>query len=515
MGAGFKERKIFFLILDVQMTRSGIEASALARAALFENHLGIQPIIVTNSYNWAYDQNRRLLEQESRYKANFNILNMFDYFQNTVSFSSGQPLNPQDMDFYRLAPVDETHDFRGYDKSGAFVAYCKNNEDGTVAYVNYLQPDGFVWRRETYDTRGFLSKIDLLDRNDKGITSQDLYLRPNGTVALIKQCDVENNIATTKFIHLVNEQGRMTHSFNTEDDLLQYWLEKIISEHSDAIFIVDRCHVYSQVLNKALDANVNDCKVVSVLHNRHTGGDPMSAPVNEYFSCVLDDTTTSDALLMFTEQQKVDLDKRFDTQLKSRVIPHAHEQLLDIPSLEEREPLKVVYLARYAEEKQHGLALEAFKKAISKLPLAQLHCYGFGPKKEEIEKSILEMGLGQNVFLHEFVQNVENVYRQAGLSILCSSGEGFVLSILESLFCGCPVVAFDVNYGPAAMIKDGINGFLVPPDDVNQLANRIIEILENADLHSNLIKQSNPSMKPFTHEYVSELWHSELEKLTG
>ena len=511
----FNGRKIFFLILDVQMTRSGIEASALTRAALFEKQLGIRPTILTNSYNWSHDQTRQALEEESRYQANFDILNMYDYFQNAVKFKAGKTLRVHDMGFYRTAPIDLTFDCRAYDQTGAFVAYCKNNEDGSVAYVNHLFSDGFVWRRETYDTRGFLSKIDLLDRKEDKIDSQDLYLRPDGTVALVKHCSIENNIATTKFAHLVNAQGRMIRSFSAEEVLLQYWLEQLIGGHNNAIFIVDRCHVYSKALNKALSAVENDCKVLSVLHNRHTGGDPMSAPVNEYFSCVLKNTSTSDGLLIFTQRQKVDLDQRFDTQNKSRVIPHAHAPVQDVPDLDERDRFKIVYLARYAEEKQHDKALEAFQKVVKAIPQAQLHLYGFGPQKDAIEQLIKNMQLSENVFLRDFVQNVESVYRGAGLSILSSSGEGFVLSILESLFCGCPVVAFDVNYGPSAMILDGVNGFLVPPNDVEQMASRMIEILTNRDLHAHLVSQANPSVQGFSDEHVSTLWRVELERLVA
>ena len=513
MTAQLNKRKIFFLALDIQMMRSGIEASVLARASLFEKHLGLIPTILTNTYNWLHDYNRRALQKESRYQANFDVLNLYDYFQNANGFIEGKPLSIKSMGFYKIAPVESTPDYRAYDKSGRFIAYCKNNSDGSVGFINYIQPDGFVWRRETYDSRGFLSKIDLLDRSEGRTTCQDLYLRPNGSVALVRRCDIENNVATTKFTTLVGEEGRLYQRFDTEDDLLQYWLEQIIREFPDAVFIVDRCHVYSKALRNARLAIENDCKVISVLHNRHAGGDPMTAPVNEYFSEVLEDTSASDMLLMFTNQQKIDLDKRFDTQAKSKVIPHGHSEITNIPTLNERERLRVVYLARYAEEKQHNLALEAFKKVIERIPEAQLFLYGFGPKRDEIAKTIQEMGLGSNVFIHEFVQDVESIYRNAGLSILSSSGEGFVLSILESLFCGCPVIAFDVHYGPAAMIQNQVNGFLISPNNVDEFANCIIKVLSDPGLHSQLVQQSSPSIQGFSNEYVSQMWKDELEML--
>ena len=76
-------------------------------------------------------------------------------------------------------------------------------------------------------------------------------------------------------------------------------------------------------------------------------------------------------------------------------------------------------------------------------------------------------------------------------------------------------MAFDVNYGPSAMILDGVNGFLVPPNDVEQMASRMIEILTNRDLHAHLVSQANPSVQGFSDEHVSTLWRVELERLVA
>ncbi len=55
---------------------------------------------------------------------------------------------------------------------------------------------------------------------------------------------------------------------------------------------------------------------------------------------------------------------------------------------------------------------------------------------------------------------------------MTSSFEGYPLATLESMSRGCPVVSYDIRYGPREQISDGVDGFLVPPGDIELLAQR-------------------------------------------
>ncbi len=122
----------------------------------------------------------------------------------------------------------------------------------------------------------------------------------------------------------------------------------------------------------------------------------------------------------------------------------------------------MVYLARYSAEKNQALAIRAFAQVVREVPQAKLQLYGDGSGKRALQEQVKQLSLEQSISINDFVQDVAAVYESAGLSILTSQGEGFSLVVLESLCHGCPVVACDVNYGPADMIEDGENGALVP-----------------------------------------------------
>jgi glycosyltransferase involved in cell wall biosynthesis len=87
------------------------------------------------------------------------------------------------------------------------------------------------------------------------------------------------------------------------------------------------------------------------------------------------------------------------------------------------------------------------------------------------------------------------------------------MSIMESLFFGCPVISFDIKYGPASLISNGVNGFLISPNNAEALANQIVLVLKDRALLASLIEGSLKSVEKLTHEAVARKWASLLESL--
>lgn len=74
-------------------------------------------------------------------------------------------------------------------------------------------------------------------------------------------------------------------------------------------------------------------------------------------------------------------------------------------------------------------------------------------------------------------QRIPQYYQAADLSVLASWREGCPNAVLESLACGIPVVATDVG-SVSYMLKDGVNGFVVPIRDVERLSQAIRAVLD-------------------------------------
>ena len=498
--------KIYFLNLDIAQNLAGVESSALARTKLFSEHLSIAPIFVTNLYNWTLHKNKKRVQENQRAATDMSVLNLYDFFQEATSLEHGvKKLLISDLEPYRAIDVPGTPDVRLYDEKGEFVAYCKRHPDDlTISFINYLS-EGIVWRRETYDARGFLSKVDLLEKRDDIELAHESFFRPDGSVAITKRSSIKNGLATTLSLQLINRQGRLVKQFANDAELLAYWLELLVKRDEKSIFVVDRCAEFYAPLQATIQKTGSKSKVVPVVHSVHTAGDILIGIVNKFYKTVLEDVSAPDAIAVCTETQKHDIIQRFGPG-NLQVIPHSHGVVANNPSFKQRNRFKIVYAARYAPEKNHDLALQVFKQVSLSVPNAELHLYGFGEKKQAIQDQIKELALDKKVFLNDFVHDVAPIYQGSGLSIMTSGIEGFCLGVMESLFYGCPVVSFDIRYGPHSMIQNGVNGFLVPFKDVDMFVKQIIQILGDEELHQKMVEQAPGSVQHLTHESVAKKW---------
>lgn len=506
-------KKIFIAMLDMRENMSGVEMSGVARSNVLADILGYPVIYLTSLYNPRLHSNSKVNQGVNRLSPKIKILNMYDHFQGVTDIAAPQKvLTPLDFEGYRKAQIAGKKDYRFYNAKGEFVAFCKvRDEDGSVNFINYLH-DGFVFRREHYDVRGFLSRADLMKKADGKEISHELYFRADGSVALVKDVVIEKGVAKADFIQLHAPDGRLEAAFATENELVEYWIEQVVAQNKNDIYIVDRCAEFIPPLHKAFKNTQAKAKLIPVVHSVHTGGDVFDGVVSPFYKAVLEDVDSSDAIVVLTEEQKSDIAQRFG-EGNIWTIPHSHHVVRDVLPLEKRNPMKVVYLARYSVEKQHELALKAFRSVVDRVPEAELHLYGFGEKKQAIIDNIKTLNLSDHVFVHDFLHDIGLAYKDAALSIMTSRVEAFCMSIMESLFFGCPVISFDIKYGPKSLIKNGVNGFLVPPNNTDELANRIVQVLKDRALHGKLVEGTKQSVEDLSHEAVARKWARLFESL--
>ncbi len=89
------------------------------------------------------------------------------------------------------------------------------------------------------------------------------------------------------------------------------------------------------------------------------------------------------------------------------------------------------------------------------------------------------------------------MYSRSKVWFLASRDEGLPNPVMEAMACGCAVVSTDCG-GSADIIRDGHNGFLVPPGDAEALTGRILQILDDEDLRRRFVEAGPPTLNLFT-----------------
>lgn len=124
--------------------------------------------------------------------------------------------------------------------------------------------------------------------------------------------------------------------------------------------------------------------------------------------------------------------------------------------------------------------LKAFHLIHRRYENARLIFAGDGELYDDIEKQIADYALEDKVHLYGHVENTAKLINNCDVVVLPSYREGLPLCLLEAMSCSRPVIAGDVAAVSEA-VRDGENGFLIQPGDVNALAQKMSWCLENRD----------------------------------
>jgi len=121
----------------------------------------------------------------------------------------------------------------------------------------------------------------------------------------------------------------------------------------------------------------------------------------------------------------------------------------------------------------------------------------------ELNQLVKDMGACGSVFLEGEQKNIDAYYNKSSIFAFSSSSEGFPNVIGEALSAGLPVVCYDNIAGPSDMIENGVNGFLVPANDVSQFKRKLSLLMMDEDLRNSMSEQSCKYIKHFNLESIS------------
>jgi glycosyltransferase involved in cell wall biosynthesis len=144
----------------------------------------------------------------------------------------------------------------------------------------------------------------------------------------------------------------------------------------------------------------------------------------------------------------------------------------------------VVCVANFRPKKRHDLLLDAFARVRERFPNARLLLLGDGPLLDQARDTAGRLGVTDRV---EFAGSVDIWPRLARSHVfaLPSDYEGLPLAVLEAMAAGLPVVASAVE-GNVDVVRPGVNGYLIPPDDSEALAERLILLLSDSGLRERM-----------------------------
>ena len=137
----------------------------------------------------------------------------------------------------------------------------------------------------------------------------------------------------------------------------------------------------------------------------------------------------------------------------------------------------IVHISNFRPVKRVTDVIEIFDEVQQYLP-ARLLMVGDGPDRYNAEYLSRNKGLSEKVTFLGKQDSVAEILSVVDLLLLPSENESFGLVALEAMACEAPVVASRVG-GLPEVVREGIDGYLIAPKDVKNMASRTIEILSD------------------------------------
>ncbi len=166
------------------------------------------------------------------------------------------------------------------------------------------------------------------------------------------------------------------------------------------------------------------------------------------------------------------------------------------------------------------IAVRAFQHIAPQAPDAEFHIYGQGGAKPELEALIVELGLGNRVFLKESVsiEEIAEIMANVDLGVVPKrndsfGGEAFSTKVFEFMALGVPVLVSRTKIDSYYFSQDAVRFF--NPGDDRDLAEAMLELIRDKGLRQRLVRNSLRFVEQYNWYRRKEEYLALVDRLTG
>ena len=165
----------------------------------------------------------------------------------------------------------------------------------------------------------------------------------------------------------------------------------------------------------------------------------------------------------------------------------------------------VIFVGRFSEQKDVRCLLAVWDIVHKRHPDWILNLFGgYGEEQEKLLPEIERSNCG--IVLHEPTSDIFNQYLDNSILLLTSLYEPFGLVLPEAMSCGLPVIAFDCPFGPADIITNEIDGFLIRDRNIQDFADKVCLLIDNPEMRVKMGQAGVISSQRYAAANIMPLW---------
>ena len=173
----------------------------------------------------------------------------------------------------------------------------------------------------------------------------------------------------------------------------------------------------------------------------------------------------------------------------------------------------VIAVGSHSYVKGYDLLLLTWREVIRNHPEWTLTIYGKIDDDKTYIKQAETLGLQDHVIFFNPVRDIQRKYMESSIMVLPSRSEGFGMVLIEAMACGVPCVSFNCPEGPADIICDGEDGFLVANGNIEELASKIMVLIEDEARRKTMGAKAKQHVKRYLPERVVSQWDDLFKSL--
>lgn len=173
----------------------------------------------------------------------------------------------------------------------------------------------------------------------------------------------------------------------------------------------------------------------------------------------------------------------------------------------------IISVGRLTEQKGFDILVEVAKEVLPLHKDWRWIIVGDGEDKELLNQKILQYGLEQQLIILGTVTDIDSYYAKSSIYVMTSRYEGFGLVLTEAKSHYLPCVSFRCPAGPAEIITDGVNGYLIDCFEINTMADKINNLIENKKIRKEFSERALIGSEQFDIHKVKEEWINLIKDL--
>jgi glycosyltransferase involved in cell wall biosynthesis len=173
----------------------------------------------------------------------------------------------------------------------------------------------------------------------------------------------------------------------------------------------------------------------------------------------------------------------------------------------------VVAAGRLEEQKAFDRLITAYAPLVASRPGWRLDIYGSGSEMPKLRRLIKQLGVGRRVTLRGHSQEMPAVLRGSAIFAMSSEREGFPMVLLEAMSVGLPMVAYDCPRGPAEVLRDGVNGRLIPDGDDAAFTAALTELMDSVELRQQMGAAALADAAAYSMPHIVTRWEAAFARL--